>query len=94
LDDAKVAKNFSAQLEKTVGDAVVLLSTSNNGKVQLMLQISKSLIESKSLHAGKIIKEISQHIKGGGGGQDFYASAGGTDASGIAAAHQALEGML
>ncbi len=94
LDDSKVAKTLVTNLEKSLGDAVVLLSMNANGKVQLMLQISKSLIESKDLHAGNIIREISKHINGGGGGQDFFATAGGSKPDGAAAAHDAMKKIV
>ena len=45
--------------------------------------ISDNLIKNKGLNAGQIIREISKEIKGGGGGPAHFASAGGTDASGI-----------
>jgi len=92
--DSKAVKTLAVNLEKSLGDAVVFLSIDNGEKVQLMLNISKSLVESKSLHAGNIIREISKHINGGGGGQPFFATAGGTDATGIDAAHKALEEFL
>jgi alanyl-tRNA synthetase len=48
--------------------------------------ISDNLVEEKGLHAGKIIREAAKEMKGGGGGQPFYATAGGKDVSGIDAA--------
>jgi len=45
--------------------------------------ISKNLIEEKQLHAGNMIRELAKEIKGGGGGQAFFATAGGSDSSGL-----------
>lgn len=54
----------------------------HNGKVMLTVMLSDSLVE-KGLDAGKIVREAAKHIKGGGGGQKFYATAGGKDKDGI-----------
>ena len=94
MDDAKIAKSLITNLEKAKGNAVILLGVKTGQKVQLMLQISKDVIASKGLHAGNIIRELAKHINGGGGGQDFFASAGGTDASGISAAIEDLKAKL
>ena len=94
MDDAKIAKTLITNLEKAKGNAVILLGVKTGQKVQLMLQISKDVIASKGLHAGNIIRELAKHINGGGGGQDFFASAGGTDASGISAAIEDLKAKL
>ena len=56
-----------------------------NGKIMLTIMMSDSLVE-KGLDAGKIIREAAKHIKGGGGGQKYYATAGGKDKEGIAQA--------
>ena len=58
-----------------------------------MLTISQDLVTDK-LDAGKIIKSISTHIQGGGGGQSFFATAGGKKASGIDTALSALDEFL
>ena len=94
MDDAKIAKTLISNLEKNKGNAVILLGVKAGPKVQLMLQISKDVIESKGLKAGAIIRDLAKHIDGGGGGQDFFASAGGTKADGIQAAIDELRGRL
>jgi len=43
-------------------------------------------VQSKGLNAGTLIRELAKDIKGGGGGQPFFATAGGSDASGLDAA--------
>jgi alanyl-tRNA synthetase len=54
-----------------------------NDKPLISVIISEELVKSQQLHAGNIVKELAKAIKGGGGGQAFYATAGGTNASGI-----------
>ncbi len=94
MEDAKIAKTLITNLEKSKGNAVILLGVKSGPKVQLMLQISKDLIASKGLHAGNIIRDLAKHINGGGGGQDFFASAGGSDANGISKAIEELKAKL
>jgi len=91
--DSKSAKTIAYNLEKQIGDAVILFGLENDGKAQLMLAISQSIV-TDDLHAGKIIKSISSHIQGGGGGQAFFATAGGKNPSGIEKALNALEEYL
>jgi alanyl-tRNA synthetase len=52
----------------------------------LSCYISKELVAEKNLNAGQVVRELGKFIQGGGGGQPFFATAGGKDASGIAAA--------
>jgi alanyl-tRNA synthetase len=54
-----------------------------NDKPMISIIISEDLVKSKNLHAGNLVKELAKAIKGGGGGQPFYATAGGTDTHGI-----------
>jgi alanyl-tRNA synthetase len=51
-------------------------------------------VKDRGLNAGQIIREIAAHIKGGGGGQPFFATAGGKDESGIGAALEAAKNIL
>jgi alanyl-tRNA synthetase len=62
---------------------VVILGTVINDKPFLSIIISDSLVKNKGIDANKLIKEISKLIKGGGGGQAFYATAGGNDKNGL-----------
>ena len=48
--------------------------------------IAENLVKEKNLNAGAIIRELAKEIKGGGGGQPFFATAGGSDAGGLEAA--------
>jgi len=83
LDDAKVVKTIAYNLEKEKGNCLISLGFISKAKPQIMVIVSESLTKDDYLHAGKMVKELSQHIKGGGGGQAFFASAGGSDSSGL-----------
>lgn len=54
-----------------------------NGKPLISVILSDNIVKDKKLHAGNMVKELAKAIKGGGGGQPFYATAGGTDINGI-----------
>jgi alanyl-tRNA synthetase len=84
--EEKDAKTLSFQLEKEIGNAYILFGFISNHKPMLMLQISPSIIESHKLNAVQIMKELASHIQGGGGGQPFFATAGGKNAEGLAKA--------
>ena len=94
LDDSNAIKTLSYQLEEELGNAFIALGAEIKGKPQLMITISKELTEAKGLHAGNIIRELAKEIKGGGGGQPFFASAGGKDSTGLARALAKAREML
>ena len=56
--------------------------------------ISKELATSRNLHAGTIVRELGRHIQGGGGGQPFFATAGGKDPAGISEALAASRAIV
>ena len=61
----------------------LILGTELNGKASLAIMIADNLVKEKNLNASTLIKTIAKEIKGGGGGQPFFATAGGQDPSGI-----------
>jgi alanyl-tRNA synthetase len=87
ISDQKLLKNLVFQLGNELGEQTMLLiGSKDEGKAQLMLYISEDLVKEKQLHAGHIIKELARSIHGGGGGQPFFASAGGTHPEGMSEA--------
>ena len=60
----------------------------------LTCYISKELVAEKNLNAGQIVRELGKHIQGGGGGQPFFATAGGKNPKGITEALKAAEDYL
>jgi alanyl-tRNA synthetase len=70
-------------------------SVSADGKPSLTIKISDALVKEKALNAGTMVRELAQKfLKGGGGGQPGFATAGGTDASGLKDALESVKGYL
>ncbi len=84
--DSNSIKDLAKDLGNKLENLFLLLGNEANGKAFLTCYISKNLVEEKQLHAGQIVKELGKHIQGGGGGQAFFATAGGKNPSGIQAA--------
>jgi alanyl-tRNA synthetase len=76
-------KKIQFDLKNEFDDLFFVAVAIINDKPMISIIISDNLIKSKNLHAGNLVKELAKAIKGGGGGQAFYATAGGTDSSGI-----------
>jgi alanyl-tRNA synthetase len=81
---ADVAKDICFQLKGELPNLFLLLGAEINGKANLFLAMSDSLTKEKNWNASNLIREFSKEIQGGGGGQPFYATAGGTNVPGIA----------
>ncbi|WP_167605039.1 alanine--tRNA ligase [Maribellus sediminis] len=86
LDNAALIKDLAFQLKGEVEDLYLVLGAEINGKPNLTIMISENIVEEKGLNAGQIVREAGKEIQGGGGGQPFYATAGGKNAAGIDAA--------
>ncbi len=86
IDSAAAMKDLAFQMKKEKGNLVLFLGSSINGKPNLSLMISENLVKEQDLNANEIIREAAKEIKGGGGGQPFFATAGGKDSEGIQAA--------
>ncbi|MBQ4802703.1 alanine--tRNA ligase [Aquimarina sp. MMG015] len=87
LDPAGI-KDLSFELGGEIENAFMIFGADNNGKALLSCYISKNLVEEKGLNAGQVVRELGKYIQGGGGGQPFFATAGGKNPKGI---EEALE---
>ncbi len=86
LDNSALIKDLAFQLKGEIDNLFLVLGAEINGKPNLSVMISENIVEEKGLNAGQIVREAGKEIKGGGGGQPFYATAGGKDAAGLDAA--------
>lgn len=86
VDDAALIKDLAFQLKGEIDNLFLVIGAEINAKPLLTVMISENIVADKGLNAGQIVREAGREIKGGGGGQPFYATAGGKDASGLQAA--------
>ncbi|MEE9362744.1 MAG: alanine--tRNA ligase [Cellulophaga sp.] len=87
LDTAGI-KDLSFGMGENTDNLFLLFATNQNGKALLSCYISKALVAERNLNAGTIVRELGKYIQGGGGGQSFFATAGGKKPEGI---EEALE---
>jgi alanyl-tRNA synthetase len=88
VDNPKMIKDLIYSLEQSMDPGVLIVGNVSDGKPMLTVMISKPLADAGTFHAGNIVRELAPYIDGGGGGQPFYASAGGKNPAGL---EQALE---
>ncbi|WP_025741527.1 alanine--tRNA ligase [Aquimarina pacifica] len=81
--DASGIKDLSFELGGEVDNIFVVFGAEQNNKALLSCYISKNLVEEKGLNAGQVVRELGKYIQGGGGGQPFFATAGGKKPEGI-----------
>ena len=81
--DMNAMKNLAFEMRSEVPDLFIVLASETNGKVNLVLALSDSLVEKKKMNAGQLIRILAKEIEGGGGGQPHIATAGGKNPAGI-----------
>ncbi len=95
--DMNGLRDLGDQLKAKIGEGVVVLASSCEGKVNLVAMVTDGA-QTKGAHAGNLIKAIAGKVGGGGGGRPNMAQAGGKNPAGIPAAiteaKAALEGMI
>jgi alanyl-tRNA synthetase len=77
------AKDLAYELGNLGTNLFLVLATAEEDKPMLTCYISKELVASKNLNAGQVVRELGKYIQGGGGGQPFFATAGGKNVAGI-----------
>ena len=83
FDNAEQIKNILFELKNEIPNLFCFLAAEVKGKGSISVIISEDLQKAKQINAGNIVKELAKEIGGGGGGQAFYAQAGGNDLSGL-----------
>ena len=83
LNDASLLKELAFQIDNAIENVILVLTASIQEKPQILVSISKSISNDKELNAGNIVRTLAKNIDGGGGGQSFFATAGGKNNAGL-----------
>ncbi len=83
LQSADALKKLAYDLRNDVKNLFLVIAADIDGRPQVAVMASDNIVSEKSVHAGNLVKELAKEIKGGGGGQPFFATAGGSDANGL-----------
>ena len=92
--DAGGIKDLAFEMGGQVDRLFLLLASENDGKAVLSCYISKNVVSETDLNAGTIVRELGKYIQGGGGGQPFFATAGGKNPAGIPEALDKVKGYI
>jgi len=83
LPNADSLKKLAFEMRNEVKDLFMIIAADINGKPQISIMISDSVVKKYELNAGNMVRELAKEINGGGGGQPFFATAGGKDVGGL-----------
>jgi alanyl-tRNA synthetase len=83
LPSADALKKLAFELKNEVENVLAVLAAEIDGKPQIAVVINEDLVSSKGLNAGNAVRELAKEIQGGGGGQPFFATAGGKNLAGL-----------
>jgi len=93
-DSAEVVKKIAFDLRKEVENVFLVLGAEMNGKAHLSIMIDEELGKANDWNASQLIREWAKHIQGGGGGQPFFATAGGKNPDGLNAVFDAAKSFV
>jgi len=92
--DSKSIKDLAFQMKSEHAPFVGVFASKKDGKVGISVAVSDDVIADRGLKAGSVIRDLAKFIRGGGGGQPEFASAGGSYPEGIKKALSFAEGLL
>ena len=94
LPNAQSLKDLSFELKNKIDGLFAVLAADIEGKPQIAVVISEGLVKELKLNAGSIVRDLAKHISGGGGGQPFFATAGGKDIKGLSQVVQEAQNIF
>jgi len=92
--DPNAVRDLTFKLLNGNEDLVVIIGSHFENKPLLTVAVSESLVKQRGFNASAMIKELAKEIKGGGGGQPHYATAGGKDVNGLDSALAKAESLI
>jgi alanyl-tRNA synthetase len=94
VGSAEGLKTLAFQLRQSTENLVLVLGAEIDGKPQLAVMLDDELAKSGRFNATQMIRELAKEIQGGGGGQPFFATAGGKNVAGLDAAIAKAAGLV
>ena len=94
LNNAQLVKDLAFQLKGEIDNLFLVLGADFDGKPNLTVMIAENLVGERGWNAGAIVREAAKAMQGGGGGQPFYATAGGKDLNGLPKALELAVGIV
>jgi alanyl-tRNA synthetase len=93
LQSAEAVKNLAFSLKDMIDNLFLVFTTEIDGKPGITVMLSDHLVK-KGLNASNIVRELGKEIQGGGGGQPFYATAGGKNPAGLKVVLEKAESFI
>jgi len=94
VPNADAVKNIAYALRNQFDDLLLILAADVDGKPHVTVMVGEKLALTNRYHAGNMVKELAKEIDGGGGGQPFFATAGGKNLSGLNAVLEKAKKMI
>jgi alanyl-tRNA synthetase len=92
--NADQLKNIGFQLRSENENLLGIVFSNTDNKPMITAFASDNLVKEKGINCGNIVRELAKHIQGGGGGQAFFATAGGKNSDGLKAAMEAAKSLF
>jgi alanyl-tRNA synthetase len=83
LPNADALRQIAYDLRAQFDDLFLVLAADVDGKPQIAVMLGDKIVEGGKFHAGELVKSLAREIDGGGGGQPFFATAGGKNLAGL-----------
>ena len=91
---ADALKTLAFNLRQAVPNLIAVLGAEIDGKPYLAVMLDDEIAKAGKLNATTLVRELAKEIQGGGGGQPFFATAGGKNLAGLSAAIAKAEGLI